>query len=71
MRDLTAQIDDRNAAREQVNAWLEKDFSTVTPAALPPGVQGVSVLRSLLQWTLDYRVEGNDDFPFSDRGRPA
>jgi hypothetical protein len=63
-RDLTAQIGDRKAAREQVNAWLEKELPAATPAELPPGLQGAAVLRSLLQWTLDYRVEGNDDFPF-------
>lgn len=64
-RDLTELIGDKETAREQVNSWVDEQSSTATLKPLPSGIQGLSILRSLVQWTLDYRVEANDDFPFS------
>jgi len=64
-RELTELIGSKAAAREQVTSWLDEASSAPMLKPLPPGLLGLSVLRSLVQWIRDYRVEASDDFPFS------
>lgn len=66
-RDLSGLIGDKDTARDQVNGWLEQTPPSAPLTSLPSGIRGLSILRSLLQWTLDYRVQAHDDFPFSQK----
>jgi len=58
-RRLEARVDD---GRRQVAAWLEDERA---PYVVPSGEPGLSTVRALCQWTLDYAADGRDEgFPF-------
>jgi hypothetical protein len=47
--------------RDGLRLWLESDHNR----RIPEGVAGITVVRSLAQWILDYRADGTDQgFPF-------
>jgi len=57
-RNLGTQIDQ---GRKGLRLWLESHQNR----RLPEGVAGVTTVRSLAQWILDYRADGSDQgFPF-------
>ena len=62
-RELGRKIGHKVAyAREQVNAWQEQD---ATDHRIPEGPAGVAVLRSLVQWVIDYGADSTGhDYPF-------
>ncbi len=58
-RDIGLQIDD---ARQAVLAWQDM---VDTDYGLPPGQDGLAVVRALAQWILDYKAEfSGHDFPY-------
>jgi hypothetical protein len=63
VRDLGRRLDVRvDDGRKKVAAWLDEESA---PYVLPDGDAGLSAVRALGQWTLDYCADGNDEgFPF-------
>ena len=57
-RNLGTEI---NQGRKGLRLWLESDQNR----QIPEGAAGMTVVRSLAQWILDYRTDGSDQgFPF-------
>jgi hypothetical protein len=63
VRDLGRKLGTRiSSARDEVDEWLGQDLSGYE---LPEGQAGVTFVRQMAVWALDYKADGADDgFPF-------